>query len=88
MLAITIKQNQLSRLLITLTAIVFLIASSSSYALSTAEARHLLSRTGFTPSFAEIDAVANLNRRQAIDYQLNSVRQTRQTPLKAQFKIP
>ncbi len=41
-------------------------------ALSFEESRHLLSRTGFTPTFLEIEALADLSREQAVQQILDS----------------
>lgn len=70
------------------TLVLLLISSQPAFALSIEESRHLLSRTGFAPSFSEIKTLSSLNRRQAIDYQLSTLKTEPFTELPDKFRLP
>ena len=61
---------------------------SNAYALSDNDARHLLSRTGFSPSFAEIKPYQPLNRTQAIQARIDSLSSEPQSFLPETFQLP
>jgi len=60
----------------------------ASWALSFDEARHLLGRTGFSPSFAEIQPYLVLTREQAVAKRLASLQTQAQHPLPKAFQLP
>lgn len=73
----------LSILLINLTFI------SSSYALSIDDSRHLLSRTGFAPSFTEVQAYKNLSRQEAVQKRIRELnRPYEELDLPYEFSLP
>jgi len=59
-----------------------------SWGLNAEDARHLLSRTGFTPSFLEIQPYLPLTRTEAINKRLAEVKTHSQQPLPAAFNLP
>lgn len=59
-----------------------------SWALSFDDARHLLSRTGFTPSFQEIQPYLPLTRTEAVNKRLADIHTKAQHPLPAIFNLP
>ncbi len=75
----------------TLLSLVFLegfLMPNMAYALSEAEATHLLGRTGFAPSYAEIKPYLPLNKTEAVQKRLDSVKTTAQTALPSNLKTP
>jgi uncharacterized protein (DUF1800 family) len=62
--------------------------SVNSYALTIAEARHFLSRTGFPPSFQEIQPYLELTKTQAIDRRLAEIEHKPEMQLPDFLRIP
>lgn len=82
------KSSTSNGLIITLIFSLLFLFTTSANALSVSESRHLLSRTGFNPSFNEIKPYLNLNRQQAIQKRLNSIKKQSQTFLDDKFTLP
>jgi uncharacterized protein (DUF1800 family) len=70
--------QQHKTLLITL---VYLLTSLQAQALSVTDARHLLARTGFDPTWREIEPFLKLSREEAVDVIVNKASTTPHTPI-------
>lgn len=78
--------NQFAGLI--LLSFIILLFTGSAYAISLSDTRHLLTRTGFPPSFAETAPYLKLNKQESIKKILNSIRPASQTPMPGQFRLP
>lgn len=65
-----------------------LVVSSQAIALSLPEAKHLLGRTGFQPSFSEIQPYLKLTKQQAVDQRVNEINSSSRIPLDHSLKTP
>lgn len=66
----------------------FTLLSSKTYALTTDEARHLLSRIGFAPSYSEIEPYLPLSKAEAVQHRLEELNTTPYTDMPEEFSLP
>jgi len=82
------KPGHQSWLIKTIITALTLFFANSVFALSISESRHLLARTGFSPSFTEIQQYRHLNRQQSIQKRIDSIETQSQTFLDDKFQLP